>query len=216
MDTPLRRTSISFKRIVDLLVWGTSGVALAFGVYHLTLLNSAFIFWSSVAYVIGLFSIAPIFHADMMLRRYSYQRLASIIELLLIASLVLNGCGALGWYRTVYHYDDFVHIATPAMITWGCGMWYTARIALRKQMHTLPKRAWFIVIFAVLISLLWEPLEFYGDQLLGTKTYGQADQAFDTWYDLLMDVVGVLIGWLVFLKTRVAVLRWVQKKKKAP
>jgi uncharacterized membrane protein YjdF len=128
-------------------------------------------------------------------------------------SLFLNGSGALGWYRTWYHYDDFVHFATPAMITWGAGMWYTARIALRKQMHTLPKRAWLILVVGLLISVIWEPLEFYGDQLLGTKTYGQADQAFDTYYDLLMDLLGVLTAWFIFLKTRIAVLRWVQKKK---
>lgn len=206
-----KNTSVSFQRIVDLLVWASSTVALVFGVYHYTVLENAFIFWVSVIYVFGLFSIAPIFRSDTLLRRYGYRRFASIVELLLIVNLVINGWGALGWYRTWYHYDDFVHFATPAMITWGCGMWYTARIALRKQMTMLPKRAWLILLFALAISLLWEPLEFYGDQLLGTATYGQDGQVFDTWYDVLMDALGVLAGWFVFLHTRIPVLRWVQK-----
>jgi hypothetical protein len=211
MESDSLRQSVSFKNIVDLLVWGTSGVALGLGVYNLQVLDNAFVFWSAVAYVVGLFSIAPIFRADTMLRRYSYQRLASVVELLLIINLVINGWGALGWYRTLQHYDDFVHFATPAMITWGCGMWYTARIALRKQMQTLPKRAWWILLFALTICLLWEPIEFYGDQLLGTQTYGQAGQVYDTWYDLLMDMLGVIVGWLIFLETRLPMLHWVQK-----
>lgn len=214
MNTKSIKNSVSLQRIVHLLVWGTSGVGLALGLYHLVVLDNAFIFWASVAYVVGLFSIVPIFHADSMLRRYSYQRFASVVEILLIASLFLNGSGALGWYRTSYHYDDLVHFATPAMITWGCGMWYTARIALRKQIRTLPKHAWFIVVFVLLLSVIWEPIELYGDQILGTKTYGQADQVLDTWYDLLMDFLGVLTGWFIFLKTRIPVLRWVQKKKR--
>lgn len=203
--------SVSFEGVVDLLVWGVSCAGVIFALYKLQTYNDSFVLWSAIGYIIGLFSIIPIFRSDAALRRYGYKRLGSIIELLLAASLVFNGFGTLGWYLTTEHYDDFVHFITPAMITWGCGMWYVAHIALKDQVTTLPKKAWWVIAAALAVSLVWEPTEFITDKLLGTTTYGQPGQPLDTLYDITMDVLGVVTGWLVFLATRVRILRWIQR-----
>jgi len=204
-------TTLSFQRIVDLLVWGVSCVALVFGFYNITVLNNAFVFWCTIAYIIGLFSILPLFRSDAVLRRYGYRRLAAIIELLLTLSLVFNGIGSLGFYVTTVHYDDFVHLLTPATVTWGFGIWITARIALRDQIVALPRQVWKVVIIGLALAFVWEPVEFLTDMLLGTNTFGQDGQQFDTYYDLIMGVLGVCVGWIVFVYTRVRVLRWIQR-----
>jgi glycopeptide antibiotics resistance protein len=204
-------TSVSFQRIADGLVWGASCAALIFGFYKLRTYNDNFVFWSTVAYVIGLFCILPWFRSDNMLRRYGYKRLASTIELLLLASLIVNGYGTLGWYRTTVHYDDFVHFITPAMITWGAGIWYVSHVALKRQLTKLPRKAYWVIGIGLACGLLWEPLELLFDYLFATTTSGQAGQELDTLYDVIMDVLGVCAGWAVFLLTRVRMLKWIQR-----
>ena len=180
---------MSFVRIITGLVWGLQPFIFGIGLYHETVLDNAFIFGSSLVYMVALFSIPYIVR---------HKRLSSLMQALLIVNMLLNGFGAYGLYTITYHYDDMVHFLSPALLTWGICVWFA------------PKQLWRPAVFAIVIGLIWEPAEYYGDQIFSTRAYGQSGQPLDTLYDIMMDSFGVWLGLGVFWLTRRPVLNWVR------
>ncbi|HBY73524.1 MAG TPA: hypothetical protein DEG44_02405 [Candidatus Kerfeldbacteria bacterium] len=154
-------------------------------------MQNSFIFGSSIVYMVALL-IVP-----WLIIRHN-PRLSSVVQALLIATMVLNGFGAYGWYSSTLHYDDFVHFLSPALLTWGVCMWFK------------PHQLWYAAIFSIMTGLIWEPMEYFGDQIFSTRTYGQPGQPLDTAYDIVMDTLGVVFGLLVFRLTRRPVLAWIR------
>lgn len=185
---------IAFERVIHGLVWGVSLTSFSFGLYHWLVLDIPFIFGAAITYIIVLLCIPWL---------TSSKRWGAVLQGLLMVNMILNGWGAFGWYRTIYFYDDLVHFISPVVMMWGFSIWY----CLKHGGHA--KIPWKVVALALFIGFIWEPMEYYGDRLFATKTYGQADQPLDTVYDLVMDTTGVAVGYLVFLCTRHPVLRWI-------
>lgn len=182
---------MSFVRIVTGLVWALQPVILGFAIYHEVKLQNTFIFGSSLLYM-ALLLVVP-----WLIIRHN-RRLSSLIQLLLLTTVLLNGFGSFGWYWTTYHYDDVVHFLSPAIFTWGIAVWFA------------PKQLWRPALFTLLLSLIWEPFEYYVDLVFSTRTYGQPGQSLDTIYDLLMDSLGILFGLMVYHFTRRPVLAWLR------
>lgn len=171
-------------------MWGLQPFILGFAIYHQVELDNTFIFASSLVYMAALLIIPTVIMRDQ-------PRLRSVIQALLITNMLLNGFGAYGWYSTTFHYDDVVHFLSPAILVWGVCVWFR------------PRQMWKAVFFSILVGLVWEPMEYFGDQLLSTHTYGQPGQPLDTVYDIIMDTLGVIGGIMLFQLTRRPVLAWV-------
>ncbi len=188
---------ISFERVVRGLVWGVALASFLFGLYHWLVLDIPFVFGAAITYIIVLFWIPWL---------TSSRRWGAMLQVLLMVNMILNGWGAFGWYRTFYFYDDLVHFISPVVMMWGFSIWYCLKHGGNARIP------WKIVALALFIGFIWEPMEYYGDMLLASKTYGQAGQPLDTVYDLVMDTSGVAAGYVVFLFTRHAALRWILSK----
>lgn len=180
---------MSFVRVITGVVWAIQPLILGFAIYHEVKLQNTFIFGSAIIYMVALLAVPFIVRQ---------KRLSSVIQTLLIANMMLNGLGAFGWYSTTYHYDDMVHFLSPAILMWGICLWFA------------PKQLWWAALFSIMIGFIWEPMEYYGDQILATRTYGQAGQPLDTVYDIIMDSLGVMFGLVVFQLTRRPVLAWLR------
>lgn len=178
-------------RIITGLVWALQPVILGFAIYHEVKLHNTFIFGSSLLYM-ALLLVVP-----WLIIRHN-RRLSSLVQLLLLTAVLLNGFGSFGWYWSTVHYDDLVHFLSPALFIWGIGVWFN------------PKQIWRLVVVTLLVGVIWEPLEYVIDQIFNTRTYGQPGQSLDTFYDVMMDSLGTLFGLVVYRFTHRPVLAWLQ------
>jgi hypothetical protein len=114
-------------------------------------------------------------------------------------SLLISGIGALGFYKLYeigFEYDKFAHFIISLLgimvFTDFINKWYKFPI----------KKSFFISITIVLIAgFLWEPLELFSDWLFNTKTLGLYGKYIikDTVIDVVMNIMGILIGSIIIL-----------------
>jgi hypothetical protein len=117
-------------------------------------------------------------------------------------SLALSGAGELGlWqlYLIGFEYDKMVHILIPALLTY----------AFSRFIYTWWETPWkktvirtaLVILF---VSLLWEGVEFYSDQIFGTQLFGVYGEhlSIDTIVDVICDILGIGIVTLVLLRKR--------------
>jgi uncharacterized membrane protein YjdF len=180
-----------FIGLVNVIVALGSLVAIGFGIYHHLTIYDPFVLVSSIIYVLVVVGTRWL---------HPNRRVTAILQLCLVINMILNGMGTASLYRTSYHYDDLVHFISPAMLTYVGAMW----LALKH------KPVWPAIVFAAVISLGWEPVEIFFDAVFGTQTVGQWNQPLDTRYDLIVDTLGIVVAAIVFFKTKVRLLRWLQ------
>lgn len=195
--TPSRKTltQTSFQRIMLGLTWGVAVCTFGFGLYFLFEVDNAFIFGSALLYIIVLGGVRLFVHNE---------RILALYRLMIVVNLVINGWGAFGWYRTLYYYDDFVHFSTPFIAVWIVFVWYA-------YTYRTTKLPWLLLATSVILGFVWELTEYYGDMVFNTETFGQADQPFDTMYDIIMDNFGILAGISLYLLTRKRLVRWLDR-----
>lgn len=180
---------MTFIRVANVLVALGALVAIGFGIYHHLTIYDPFVLVSAIIYVLIVIGTRWLHHN---------RKLTALLQLFLIINMILNGFGTFSFYRTLYYYDDVVHFISPAMLTYAGGVWLSLR-------H---KPLWPGVIFALAISIGWEPIEIFFDAVFGTQTVGQWNQPFDTWYDLIADVFGIITAAILFAKTKGRFLQW--------
>ncbi len=133
--------------------------------------------------------------------RNSQQRKArDHFQLTMALCLVLSGAGELGlWqlYRVGFQYDKLVHIVTPALLTFSfisfISEWWNIEV---KRLEVR------VALFVLGISIMWEGIEFYSDQIFGTQLFGVygTQISADTLLDIACNILG--IGIALFLLRR--------------
>lgn len=111
--------------------------------------------------------------------------------------LLINGAGGLGLYELYRYgipYDKFTHFITPLIFT--ISLFYFVREWFNKNTLTS------LVISGVVVLLggvTWEFLESFSDRAIGTSLFGGGTGGIfsDTALDLLMNVLGILVGIVV-------------------
>ena len=123
-------------------------------------------------------------------------------QFLITFILLINGIGGLGLYKLYkigFEYDKLMHFVSPLLaVLFGSAfisVWFrkNAKIAL------------VITVSLILLGgVLWEILEATSDKFLGTTLLGGGENliAVDTAKDLFMNVIGTILGAIIFLKKR--------------
>lgn len=200
----------AFERIVFGVSAGIFLCTPVFGAYAWVVADLAFVFGSALVYL-GVAMALPY-----LLRRFlpidpsfRFSRILALSYAALCTNIVLNGLGALGWYRISYYYDDSVHFLTPVVGTIMFTVWYLVRFpSVTSRGYAYAINAMAAVVFV--LSVLWEPSEIVIDAAFGVKTYGQEGQALDTLYDILMDCAGILAARVYIEYRGRALLNWLR------
>lgn len=121
------------------------------------------------------------------------------LQMGLTLALILNGLGALGFYqlfRWGVPYDKIVHFSASLILTVAFAnfVWLWFGVQSKKLIV-------FVLFFSLLAGVGWEGLEFSFDFLFGTKTLGLNGEhiIWDSIVDIIMDVFGILLGFLIFI-----------------
>lgn len=183
---------VSIKRIIPILNIFIALGFLAFSVYLFAFGEfKDDTFRAYMAAVSAALSLMPtfIYHTTDWKKHISYHAM-NMAEMLTAFLLVLNGLGALGFYRTTQYYDLALHIINPFFITIVLSILIAEYLQSRKKYSLLRVQMWAVI--AVFGSVfLWEIWEFWGDQVFGTEMFGQDGE----WYeDTISDVLGGFLG----------------------
>lgn len=126
----------------------------------------------------------------------------NILQLSLAACFIMSGLGELGmWqlYRYGFEYDKVVHFAAPLIMTLAFTYFLIVhrRVSFRSALMSSSA-------FVLFLGLAWEGVEYYSDKLFGTKLFGVYGQfaTADTIFDILGDVLGILVGIITLVKNR--------------
>jgi len=119
-------------------------------------------------------------------------RLVALIEILAAIAMILSWIGSFGLYRWGFGYDSFVHFTASLLL---------AIIIIALAYAVFPRvrsHAWAVILIVATLTLFGgvinELFELFGDQLFGTKMYGELGQSTDTLRDYCYDIAGALTG----------------------
>lgn len=201
-------SNLSVYRIFEGVAWGVSLATLVFAGLLFTTLENVHNGAGALVYVVVL-AVIPRLVRWIFPRQspLTQKHLIMLTQGLVLMNLILNGWGSLGWYGTSYNYDDIVHFMSPVGLVYVAAIWYQV-YQRNKSTQVALQFPWVAMGFTAIISLIWEPTEYYGDRLVGSQTYGQIGQPLDTVYDLIADAFGILCGASLYWWTRHASLRW--------
>lgn len=114
--------------------------------------------------------------------------------------VIMNGLGGLGLYKLYlvgFGYDKLMHFLSPLLIALVGSEFI--KIWFKKKSGYATATSALLVIFG---GVVWEILEAVSDKFFGTTFLGGGDSiyALDTKQDLLMNVLGVLLGVVLLRK----------------
>ena len=97
-------------------------------------------------------------------------------------------------YQYGFPYDKFTHLVTPFIFV--IGLSYFIRVWFRKSIATSISISSILVLFG---AISWEFLEALSDRVVGTNLLGGGTGGifWDTFWDSLMNVIGITLGILV-------------------
>lgn len=127
---------------------------------------------------------------------------------ILALALVLNGIGALGFYRTLDHYDLVLHFINPLFGAWVISIIIASYLRKHRKYSLLRVHFWTALVVTTLM-LLWELWEFSGDTFFGTSMFGQVGERFDTELDLAAGMLAICVVILFNQLLLNRILKWI-------
>lgn len=138
------------------------------------------------------------------LKKFVQRDVIHLLEIIACLMAILNGLGALSFYRTMTYYDTAIHF-TGAL---GGGMIVALLLGAGFKTagnYTLQRLRFFSILITVIFLFLWEAFEYVGDMLFHTSMLGQEGEPYDTLYDI---IAGVLAMILLYNLTRSVIHRY--------
>lgn len=126
------------------------------------------------------------------LKEFVQRDVIHLLEIIGCVMSILNGLGALSFYRTLAYYDTVIHF-TGAL---GIGMIVALLLGAGfKTAHnyTLHRLRFFSIFITVIFLFLWEAFEYVGDMLFHTSMLGQVGEPYDTLYDIIAGVIAMIL-----------------------
>lgn len=119
-----------------------------------------------------------------------------LVEILGCCMAILNGLGALSFYRTLAYYDTAVHfigaLGTGMIVALFLGAGFKTT-----QQYTLARLRFFSILITICFLFLWEAFEYVGDSLFNTSMLGQDGEPYDTVYDIIAGSIAMLLLYAV-------------------
>lgn len=184
---------IDFQRFSWLCTVSTSVLFLCFSLYLALTTEDWFRPTMGVASACALI-IPRIAYKKILYFQYVSISILAWIELALLFLLTFNGIGSLGFYITRQYYDMVLHIVDPLLITVIVFL-VSSTYIIQKNQKNLSAAHWISLLFSLFSVFMWEVWEYVGDQVFGTRMFGQEGEARDTFYDIVAGIIGIGIAY---------------------
>lgn len=135
-------------------------------------------------------------HHSTRLRVLIQRDVIHLIEIVVCTMAILNGLGALSFYRSMQYYDTAAHFIGAL----GAGVIVALVLGAGfKTAHhyTLQRLRFFSILITLVFLFLWEAFEYGGDLLFNTTMLGQDGEAYDTVYDIVAGSIAMILLYAV-------------------
>ena len=118
------------------------------------------------------------------------KRVFTLVVFILIANIL---AGKFFWYSSIWYFDMIMHFLGGLWLSFV--LVYVYLFVLKKEIKSYVQMAFFIIISALIIGILWEIFEVVVSALTTSDKFNVLDTASDIFFDLS----GAIAGSVYFL-----------------